>query len=229
MGGWTITGAIFLLLIICICAVKVHISIRYKHDKGNDRLQIKFWLFHGWPRYSIDVPVIQTDPDRRGVVFREEKQGTGNMQSEEIKDETLPEAMMQAEMLKAYVEHVQKLHRMILRCLKRIRVYHFSWESAVGVKDAALTAQFTGGLWAVKAYAAGLLSSLTTWQTTPELSVHPKYQQFVSKTDVSCMLSYRIGHAIPVVLYVLRHALEFLRAYKQSKRVKRDKKEDNDE
>ena len=99
---------------------------------------------------------------------------------------------------KAYrlLKRVHNLLPIIKRFLKTIRLENLQWKTAIGTADAAETGVLTGIVWGIKSSIVGFISTNLTVRKIPQIHVHPLFQQKKIKTEIRCMIRFRIGNAI---------------------------------
>lgn len=54
----------------------------------------------------------------------------------------------------------------------------------------------TGALWGAKGSIIGVLSSIMKMKNMPQMTVTPHFQMAISQTTFSCMIQFRVGHAM---------------------------------
>jgi hypothetical protein len=100
--------------------------------------------------------------------------------------------------------HVVGLHRVVKKFTKKIHVRKLEWITSFGVGDAAHTGMLAGVIWGLKGNFIGLLYHYTQVEMKPKLIVNPLFTQLYSETNIACMLSFRIGHAIIAAIRLLK-------------------------
>ncbi|GAE25840.1 hypothetical protein JCM9140_1858 [Halalkalibacter wakoensis JCM 9140] len=200
---WTIVILALILLFIIVAASKIKIYVDYKHNKDDDLLEAKV-TFWGMKVYSFSAPVIKVDDDSASLIVEEEQKIAG-METKKALPVT-PELLHDYfRWLKDFLDHVVGLHKIVKKFLKKVSVNSFTWHTDIGVGDAAHTAQLAGAIWGVKGNIVGLIGNYMRMKFMPKLSVDPHFQAMVSHTYLSCMFSFRIGHAILAGLMLLKH------------------------
>ncbi|WP_332689866.1 DUF2953 domain-containing protein [Halalkalibacter lacteus] len=201
---WMIVIGALILLAFVIVITKVNIDMVYRHNQDDDLLEVKVSLWR-MRVYTFSTPVIKLDDDSASLLV-EEEQKIGMMESKKKKKPITPELILEdLRWLRDFLEHVVGLHKIVRRFLKKVRVNRFTWHSGIGVGDAAYTAQLAGAIWALKGSIIGLIGNSMRMKFMPKLSIDPHFQAVVSYTYLSCMFSFRIGHAIVAGLMLLKH------------------------
>ncbi|MFC0473247.1 DUF2953 domain-containing protein [Halalkalibacter kiskunsagensis] len=201
---WMIVIGALILLGLFIIITKVNIDISYRHNQDDDLLEVKVSLWR-MRVYTFSAPVIKLDEDSASLLV-EEEQKIGMMESKKKKKPITPELILEdLRWLRDFLKHVVGLHNIVRRFLKKVSVNRFTWHSDIGVGDAAHTAQLAGAIWALKGSIIGIIGNSMRMKFMPKLSIDPQFQGVVSHTYLSCMFSFRIGHAIVAGLMLLKH------------------------
>lgn len=194
-----ILASILLILLFFIIITKLTISISLYHGNDNDRFVIKFRAWFGLIRYTIDVPLIKLDDDGPNIVVKEEtKRGSENKgKKKEATKKITPSFIFDSiSDTKTFLEHVVSFHKIIRKFFKRVKIDHVNWRTLVGVGDAANTGTLIGLLWSAKSGIITVVSKLMRLQTMPSIMVTPDFQRAIIQTEFSCMIQFRVGHAI---------------------------------
>ncbi|MCL7747809.1 DUF2953 domain-containing protein [Halalkalibacter alkaliphilus] len=200
---WTIIISAIIILFTIIIFSKVKIYIDYQHNQDDDLLDAKV-TFWGMRIYTFSAPVIKIDDDSASLIVEEEQKIAG-IESKKALPVT-PELLQHYfRWLKDFLDHVVGLHKIVRKFLKKVRVNSFTWHTDIGVGDAAHTAQLAGAIWGVKGNIIGLVGNYMRMKFMPKLTIDPHFQAMVSHTYLSCMFSFRIGHAIVAGLMLLKH------------------------
>ncbi|UII57977.1 DUF2953 domain-containing protein [Cytobacillus spongiae] len=195
-----VVGIVLLVLLFILVLSKLKISVDYFHGQDNDHLHIVFKIWFGLIRYKIDVPVIKVDEDSPSIVVKEETEteaGTeGTTKKKDTKKFTPEELLKSFSDMNQLLKHVIGLHRIIRSFLGKVQITELEWHSVIGIGDAAYTGMLTGAFWAVKGSIIGALSHYMKLKKSPKLSITPHFQLPISQTRLTCMIQFRIGHAM---------------------------------
>ncbi|HEX6922638.1 MAG TPA: DUF2953 domain-containing protein [Bacillales bacterium] len=192
-----------ILLIVIFLFTKINISIHYHHHEDDDSLTLRFRAW-GFTVYTLKVPEISIDEDSPSLVFKEEKQAGGTGGKENEKKVTKDDLLENIRKFHRLLRNIEGLNRIIKRFLSRITVSRFEWHSRFGLGDAAWTGMATGAVWAVKGNIIGLITHYMQLVVEPDLSVEPVWQADYSETDLSCMISFRVGQAMGAGLQIVK-------------------------
>lgn len=211
MNGWIIAliavfGLIFFLLFI-ILITKLTITISLYHGNDNDQITIKFRAWFGLIKYKLEVPLIKLDDDGPNIVFEEKtekgKEGQGK-QNDKLKKETPEEILTSFKNFRELLSHIVGLHRIVRKFFNKVKVFDIKWQTVFGTGDAALTGTMTGLLWGAKGGIISIVSQYMRLQSMPQLAVVPSFQKAVIQTDFSCIITFRVGHAILAGIKIIK-------------------------
>lgn len=194
---------ILLLLFIILLFSTVHVSFLYTHKGDDDFLRIKVSL---WKviSYSVVVPEVKVNTSEKKIEAKKKSNGAAGVKKKKTKItvQTIKESSRKYSRLLA---HVTGFYRILRRFLKKVTISQIRWDSRFGLGDAALTAVASGMVWALKGNVLGMLSHFVSLKGVPSIQVIPVYQGTLTQTRLSCMISFKIGHAIVVMLQMLKH------------------------
>jgi hypothetical protein len=191
--------SILLLLFILILFTKLTILINYYHHNDNDDLKIVFKIWFGLIKYKINVPLIKVDDNSPSLIIKSNKQmGEANEESNnsDVNKITTKDIENNFSNTKKLLNHVFGLHRIVRNFLQKVTIKSLEWDTLIGVGDAAHTGMITGAIWALKGSLIGLLSHYFKLKVMPKITVTPHFQATVMQTRLSCIIQFRIGHAI---------------------------------
>ncbi|GAE30089.1 DUF2953 domain-containing protein [Halalkalibacter hemicellulosilyticus] len=198
---YIIGGCIVLFVLLLLLKLKIH--IHYYHEMDDDQLEVTVYIW--WMKvYSFSAPVIKFNMETLSLEV-EEKQKVAMNQSEKKGVLTPKRLIEDLRKFRDFLQHVVGLHTIVRRFLKKVRVKQLKWHSALGIEDAAHTAQLAGAVWSLKSVIVGVISHYTRLEDTPQMTVEPRYQIFYSHTKLSCMISFRLGQAILAGLMLVKH------------------------
>lgn len=199
---WVIIGVISILLLLPFAKISVKIS--YYHDQDNDELNVKMSTFFGLASYKVSVPILKIDDDSAAITVKE-KQHSAINDSEKTKKITADIIIRTIREVKNFLKHVIDFKKIVSRFLGRISITKFSWRSRLGVGDAATTGTLVGAVWALKGSVIGMIAHFMKLKVDPILDVQPTFQELTSHTELTCMISFRLGHAIIAALQIATH------------------------
>lgn len=193
-------GLIFVALLF---VMKISITMRYKHDKDDDRLTIVIRFLWGLVKIKKEFPSIKVNKEDQTIDVKSEsnvgkkEENKGKVGSEDVQN--------YFEQLNEIKKRVVGLQKIVRRFLKHVQVTEFRWKSVIGIKDAALTGIICGSAWAIKGSCITLLDQNLKLKIMPEIEVIPFFFQAESKTDLTCILSFRMGHAMGAAIRLLTY------------------------
>ncbi|MCF2648702.1 DUF2953 domain-containing protein [Niallia circulans] len=200
-----IIGALFLVLIF-LCFLKLTIHIRYYHKKDNDDLKIELRVLFGLIKYKKTIPLIKIDEDSPTLVMKEETELQGKQETvEETKQFSASDLLIFLSNSKELLNHVVQFHRIVRSFLAKLTIKHIEWSSIVGLGDAAHTGMISGAIWAVKGSIIGIISNYMKLKDMPKINIYPQFQGMASETLFSCMIQFRIGHAMMAGIKLVKY------------------------
>ncbi|MGN8844569.1 DUF2953 domain-containing protein [Niallia sp. Sow4_A1] len=200
-----IIGALFLVLIF-LCFLKLTIHIRYYHKKDNDDLKIELRALFGLIKYKKTIPLIKIDEDSPTLVMKEETELQGKQETvEETKQFSASDLLIFLSNSKELLNHVVQFHRIVRSFLAKLTIKHIEWSSIVGLGDAAHTGMISGAIWAVKGSIIGIISNYMKLKDMPKINIYPQFQGMASETLFSCMIQFRIGHAMMAGIKLVKY------------------------
>ncbi|GLB58507.1 DUF2953 domain-containing protein [Cytobacillus sp. NCCP-133] len=196
---WLLIAVIALILFfILIMATKLKVLFSFYHGNDNDHLKIQFKAWFGLIRYKIEVPLIKVDDNSPTLVVKEKtaagpQEDTANKDTKQFSAKDLINSMHDT---KEVFNHIVSLHKIIRNFLSHVTIRKLEWHTFAGIGDAAHTGMLTGALWAVKGSIIGLVSHYMKLKAPPSITITPHFQFAVSQTAISCMIHFRVGHAM---------------------------------
>ncbi|WP_088103828.1 DUF2953 domain-containing protein [Halalkalibacter urbisdiaboli] len=200
---WLIVASVIILLFLIILIAKITIEVHYRHKFDDDLLEIKVSV---WKMrvYTFSAPLIKFDFKSRSIVVDEEME-IGGQEKSKIASITKDIILKDLRKMNEVLQHVAGLHKIIKRFLSRISVHELNWKSGFGIGDAAHTGQLLGTVWMLKGSIIGVIGNYMKMKQLPKVAVTPHFQGTISYTNLSCMFSFRVGHAILAGLMIVRH------------------------
>lgn len=196
-------GLAVILLIVLILITKIHVTVHYHHQQDDDSLTIRFRAW-GITVYTYEVPMIAFDEESSSILLKQKKK-TANVKQKSEKKVTKDDILARIEKFRRLLKNIDNLHRIVKRFLSRMTVSRFEWYTRFGIGDAAWTGMATGAVWAAKGNVIGLIAHYMRLAAEPDISVEPVWQLDHSETDLSCMISFRIGHAMGAGLKIVKY------------------------
>ncbi|WP_096202677.1 DUF2953 domain-containing protein [Bacillus sp. FJAT-45350] len=198
-----ISAAIILFLLLFLAITKITVTISYVHNADDDLLNIvvKAW---GIRLYKLSAPLIKIDENSPSIIV-EEEQEIGSVEQEKKVKITVDYIIKEIRKMRDFLEHVVGFHTIVRRFLGHITVHKFEWKSLIGVSDASHTGIVAGVVWSLKGGIVGIVGNYMKIKEKPIIMIQPHFQAMISKTDLKCIISFRIGHAIKAGLLIVKH------------------------
>lgn len=195
-------GLGLILLIVLVLVTKLHITIHFNHHQDDDSLvlRIRAW---GVRVYTYEVPIIAIDKDSPSIELHQKKEAA-NQKKENEKQISKHDIVEKIKLFQRLLENIEGFHQIFKGFLRHMTVNRFEWRTRFGLGDAAWTGAATGAVWALKGNIVGLTAHYMILDAEPRLSVEPVWQAEDSETDLVCMISFRIGHAMGAALQIVK-------------------------
>ncbi|MDA3129804.1 DUF2953 domain-containing protein [Aliibacillus thermotolerans] len=190
---WMIGTVILLLIAIWFAPIDISYDMKKKKKRYDIQLKITVWYVI---RKKIAIPWIRLDEETPSLIIHERSEGIFGQPNEKDVTETPKEMKAQIQTFHMWVKHIQSFRPVVKNFLRKITVKHWKWSSSLGTGDAALTGMMAGGLWSVKYMANAVLATFLRMDTSPDFSIQPFFQKKIFDFHLSCMVSFRLGHAV---------------------------------
>ncbi|MCM3717945.1 DUF2953 domain-containing protein [Fictibacillus phosphorivorans] len=194
---------ILLFIFIILMFSTLNITLHLVHRNDNNDIQITIRMYR-IIKYKLHIPLVQIDAEDHSFKVREEEKKTIGKNKEKKKKITFKKLKQQYETFKEIFKHVHQLYLILAGFLKKIKISQFEWHSAIGLGEASSSAVAAGTVWGIKGVVLQLINTFFRLKGNPSISVAPVFQGMHSETRLSCMLSFKIGHAIVVMLKILK-------------------------
>lgn len=205
---WLLIALIaFIILSTLIMVTKLKVLFYIYHGNDNDHVKVQFKAWFGLIKYKIEIPLVKVDDNSPTLVVKEKKTAgpQENTTKEETKQFSAQELFASLHDTKELVSHIVSLHRIIRNFLGRISIRKLEWHTVVGIGDAAHTGMLTGAIWAVKGSIIGLISHYIKLKAVPDITITPHFQYAISQTAFSCMIHFRVGHAMLAGIKLIKY------------------------
>ncbi|WP_165921059.1 DUF2953 domain-containing protein [Paenibacillus albiflavus] len=184
---------------IIISITFIEVKVIAKRDHKDDQIIVDIKALWGLVKFRYEVPAIQLLDLGKGILFKKEQ----------INDNTDKEMSASTEALnKRVIMHYIDISRQLLKSTKglidwfkqllsRVECTTLSWNSRIGLDDAAFTAQVVGIVWGIKSMLIGyLIRYVQMKQTPPQLEVMPQYNMWDYSTEIKITIRIRIIYLI---------------------------------
>jgi len=189
---------VIFILISIIIFTKIKVILNYEHHNDDDHLTIQFRAMFGLIKYKIELPIIKIDDNSPTIVVKQKKSlgEEDYSRKKDTKQYSYEDLLNSLHDTKELILNIVSLNVILQKFLKKVSVKKFEWHTVVGIGDAASTGVLAGAFWAIKGGIIGLISHFLKLQTDPIITVTPQFQLAVSQTKLSCIIQFRIGHAM---------------------------------
>lgn len=186
---------------------KIKVYINYQHHNDDDHLKIQFKVWFGLIKFKREFPLIKIDDNSPTIVVKQKNPETKQDSSEQKnkKQFSYEDLLNNLRNMKELITSVVSLHIIVQKFLKKIAVKKLEWHTVIGIGDAASTGMIAGAIWTVKGGLVGLISHFLKLQAVPNITITPQFQHAVSQIAFSCMIQFRIGHAMLAGIKILKY------------------------
>lgn len=192
---WLIASTASLLLLgICLLMATIRIRCTYKHRQKEDLLQLDVRML-GFTLYQLEAPLIEWNENEGTVSIREKNKSPvkENKQKKKWSIEAIKRFIKKS---KEWIAHFPSYKRIAVRFFKGLTVEEFKWSTEIGTGEAASAAKVAGVVWGLKSFFCGWASHKVKWRAAQQLDVVPHFQSETFALSFSCIVSFRVGHAI---------------------------------
>ncbi|MEH6973825.1 DUF2953 domain-containing protein [Bacillus sp. JJ675] len=189
-------------LLAAVWFMKIRVSIEYVHTHDDDRLTVKIRTLFGLLHIKREIPMIKVNQKDMTIDVKE-RMSTAVSKDKKKRKVGFNDVLKSMRQIKNLVEQIRNLQPVIRKFMKRIHVTKLEWTSVLGLPDAALTGIATGGAWSVKSASMAMLDRFLSFDRRPEYQVIPVFNSPSSKTHLTCIFHFRVGHAITVAFRIV--------------------------
>ena len=205
---WVLIALIILFaLFLLIIFSKIKVYINYQHHNDDDHLIIQFKAWFGLIKYKLEFPLIKIDDNSPTIVVKQKMPDAkqDSLEQKSTKQFSFEDFLNSLHDMKELLKSVVSLQTIVQKFLKKVVVRKLEWHTVVGIGDAASTGMISGAIWTVKGGVVGLISNFLKLQAVPIMTVTPQFQLVVSHIAFSCMIQFRIGHAMLAGIKILKY------------------------
>ncbi|GAB7388937.1 DUF2953 domain-containing protein [Bacillaceae bacterium] len=199
-----VLGFSFLLLVL-LCATSVTVGIHYRRAEEDDRLTIDVKAWHGIIRFRHEIPAVELRGLLQGIRMKQESQigKSGAIVMEKNTIINREEIRKRIRAFRRLLRNVRGLKPIMTSFVRRVRLEKLVWQTRIGSGDAADTGILTGVAWSVKAMLVGTAAHRMDLRCYPRFSVSPAFGKRELCSELSCIVRFRLGHAILAGMRIL--------------------------
>ncbi|MFC4618277.1 DUF2953 domain-containing protein [Camelliibacillus cellulosilyticus] len=191
--------AVLLTVLIIYGPVKSEIDGRLNGTDIDFTAKIKFY---GIRLFTLQIPKASVDLEPLSVNYQSRARTAA------------ADAFNEKHLSKDEIKQMMNLGRRILddivfsdhppAIFTSLKINRMKWATTVGLGEADMTATAVGLVWMIKMTACGVLTSWIKGMSLPKIDVRPVYETMVFRTHLTCMVSFRLGHAIRMVFRIAK-------------------------
>ncbi|WP_026693653.1 DUF2953 domain-containing protein [Peribacillus kribbensis] len=176
---WVLLIIGLILLFIIMVFSKIRVDAGCVLNSTNRKIQFSISAFLGLVRIHREIELNKKDGTREPA-----EQGESKAQSQKDISNLWKRVPF------------EEAGSIIKKFLSRSSVNRLSWHSKIGTGDAAHTSVLSGAAYGIKSTVIGVLLKYIPFQNPPAYSVEPLYHYKAVNTEISCIVEFRIVHAI---------------------------------
>jgi hypothetical protein len=198
---WILVLTVIIVLLLLILLLQINIAIKYWYQKESHFL-------------TIQVTILKLRVIQRKINLQEQSREEDTKLGDIIREIKSNQDIEGFNELVTYIrKRLNQAKRAVLAFLNVLYIHQFKWKTYFGTGDASSTGIASGGIWMVKSTMLGFFYELVKFKCEPQLSVLPYFQQKGFRTEIECIVSFRLGKAIYTVMHVLRNSNVKKQAY----------------
>lgn len=203
--------ALLLLLGLITALQSARVELEYWRDGNDDRLLLNLRGPYGIVFQQLDVPVIDLAMTGQGPAlnYRQHSQDALGGEQRVVRSKLLLKEGRKLQAIWRKLRPVWQSYRPAAGYLLRhVHLDAFTWETKLGVDDAAATGLLVGAAWALKGSLLTLLQTkLRLGEDRASVTVAPSFSRSHFSTFLHCIFTIRIVHVINVQLQLLGYKL----------------------
>lgn len=209
---WALAIILLLLLFLAITSLqRARLELEYWREGTDDRLLVNLRGPYGVVFQRLEIPVVDliATSSGPGISYVQKTQDALHGEQQERKTKILLQETGKLRALWRKLRPLWHAYRPALRYLLRhVQLDALTWETRVGLQDAAQNGLLVGAIWALK----GVL--LTTAQELMQIDEHrtsitvsPYFNHAYFSTYFHCIFTIRLAHVINVQWKLLSYKL----------------------
>lgn len=183
------------LLLVLLSNIKV--TVKLLRDGKCEEVVLHIYVFYGLINYRIEVPFVEIYNKAHSIAGIEINSEIEVSDKEAVRDQK--RRSFTWEEIESIYNKMKKLYMKykigVQYINKRLVMNEISWNTEVGVYDAAATAIAAGVFWTVKANLIALLVKKMDLRAY-RINVIPSYGTDKLNTCIDCIITLKVGHII---------------------------------
>ncbi len=215
METWLAVWLATTLLVLAMARMKLFISLSYRRQGKDDRLDIDVYALKKLISYHLEVPLVRL-VRRGGLPWPESVVDTPRGQTETRAGAEQRFVRDTWRIFRHHPRHwryLMKQFRYYTRIYKRLAAStlalvaceKLSWRTGLGMGDAALTGITAGLLWTFKAQTYAYMQRRLKSVARPAFRVSPHYARADVEIELECIFSITLGNVINAIATAIQH------------------------
>ncbi|MDR7865339.1 MAG: DUF2953 domain-containing protein [Sporomusaceae bacterium] len=215
METWLAVWLATTLLVLALARLKLFISLSYRRQGEDDRLDIDVYALKKLISYHLEVPLVRL-ARRGGLPWPESVVDTPGGQTETRAGAEQRFTRNTWKIFRHHPRHWRYLmkqlryytriyKRLITSILVAVACEKLSWRTCFGTGDAALTGISAGLLWQLKTQTYAYMQRRLKSVVRPAFRVSPHYAREGVEIELECIFSITLGNVINAIATAIRH------------------------
>lgn len=178
---------ILVLFILSVSPLTITVTLHYQSGQQMARIDVRYLRIFHYGRKLITMPDDDAQPTQKEHAAQDVA---------EPEPDSVPSIESFLTRFRDGISEFDRLWPSIQKLLMVFSVSRLSWQTEVGVDDAAVTAWLYGVFWTIQAMLVGVVSRFMRMKKPPDLMVIPHFQQRFFTSNISCIVTGPLGKAI---------------------------------
>ncbi|AYB41318.1 DUF2953 domain-containing protein [Brevibacillus laterosporus] len=199
----SLTVLFLLLILLLITPIKIYLHYHRKQENDVLTIHIRVWK---WIKINYELPMINLTLNKNNqpeVVAKVKQKGDALSNTESKKSIDTEDVDRWMHRVQELIERVQDFYPILCHALRHVYCEKLQWQTTIGIGDAAATGTLIGAVLGIKNMLASMLSYYISLQEMPRISVEPMWNATIIRTELSCVLFFRVGHVIVALVRIV--------------------------
>lgn len=185
------------LVVLLILFSSIKIKVKVLKDGSCEEIVLHVYALYGVIKYRIEIPFVEIFNKAHSIAATEINSDIEVSNKEAIKDQKRKDfSWEEIESIYNRMRDMYRKYKIGVQYInEKLVMDEISWNTEVGVYDAAATAITTGVFWAVKANIIALLINKMDLKNY-YVNVYPLYGADKLNTSLDCIITLKVGYII---------------------------------
>lgn len=202
---WVIAGAVLLAAVLVFLLAPAQLKIVYQRQGEDDYMAVEAFLFWGLLPMRLESGYMQSSLETSPPAVKTKGKIAGKKTGTVAAPEKTFSCFQICRFIRKIRYYVQFFSPAMRYMGNKTRLVQFSWETELGLENAASTGMAAGALWTVKGVCFSALCRMVGGPANPpHLSVKPIYNKKKFITDLNCIFEISPGYIMISTLKVVK-------------------------